>query len=102
MHVRHKVTIPIATTRHFLIEWGCPYLSNQRWGLIYVEPYRSTWNNSFLPMPLVITRWHADGWVPPLVSFDGTGPMQPELWKALAAITPVNLHRSLKEQRCIL
>ena len=53
-------------------------------------------------MPLVITRWHANGWVPPLVSFDGMGPMQPELWKALAAITPVILHRSLKEQRCIL
>ena len=47
-------------------------------------------------MPLVITRWHANGWVPPLVSFDGTGPMQPELWKALAAMAPVILQRPLK------
>ena len=85
-----------------LTEWGCPYHSNQQWGLIYVEPYRSTWDNSFLPMPLVITRWHANGWVPPLVSFDGTGPMQPELWKALAAAAPVVLYRPLKEQRYIV
>ena len=49
-------------------------------------------------MPLVITRWHANGWVPPLVSFSGTGPMQPELWKALAAVAPVILHRPLNEQ----
>ena len=94
-----KLPIPIAATRHFLTKWGCPYLSNQWWGLIYVEPYRSTWNNSFLPIPLVITRWHANGWVPPLVSFAGTGPMQPELWKALAAMAPVILHRPLNEQR---
>ena len=53
-------------------------------------------------MPLVITRWHANGWVPPLVSFDGTGPMQPELWKALAAMAPVILHRPLNEQRYIV
>ena len=97
-----KLSIPIAATRHFLTEWGCPYLSNQRWGLIYVEPYRSTWNNSFLPMPLVITKWHANEWVPPLVSFNGTGPMQPELWKALAAMAPVTLHRPLNEQRYIV
>ena len=49
-------------------------------------------------MPLVISRWHANGWVPPLVSFDGTGPMQPELWKALTAMEPVILHRPLNEQ----
>ena len=91
-----KLSIPIAATRHFLTNWGCPYLLNQRRGLIYVEPYRSTWNNSFLPMPLVITRWHANGRVPPLVSFDGMGPMQPELWKALAAMAPVILQRPLK------
>ena len=24
-----KLSIPIAATRHFLTEWGCPYLSNQ-------------------------------------------------------------------------
>ena len=53
-------------------------------------------------MPLVITRWHANGWVPPLVSFSGTGPMQPELWKALAAMAPVILHRPLNEQRYIV
>ena len=53
-------------------------------------------------MPLVITRWHANGWVPPLVSFDGMGPMQPELWKALAAMAPVILHRLLNEQRYIV
>ena len=48
------------------------------------------------------SRWHANGWVPPLVSFDGTGPMQPELWKALVAMAPVILHRPLKEQRYIV
>ena len=53
-------------------------------------------------MPLVITRWHANGWVPPLVSFDGTGPMQPELWRALAAMAPVTLHRPLNKQRYIV
>ena len=53
-------------------------------------------------MPLVITRWHVNGWVPPLVSFDGTGPMQPELWNALAAMAPVILHRPLNEQRYIV
>ena len=53
-------------------------------------------------MPLVITRWHANGWVPPLVSFDGTGPMQLELWKTLAAMAPVILHRPLNEQRYIV
>ena len=47
-------------------------------------------------MPLVITKWHANGWVSPLVSFDGTGSMQPELWKALAAMAPVILQRPLK------
>ena len=31
-----KLSIPIAATRHFLTEWGCLYLLNQRWGLIYV------------------------------------------------------------------
>ena len=53
-------------------------------------------------MALIITRWHADGWVPPLVSFNGTGPMQPELWKGLAAMAPVTLHRPLNEQRYIV
>ena len=53
-------------------------------------------------MPLVISRWHANGWVPPLVSFDGTGPMQPELWRALAAMAPVTLHRPLNKQRYIV
>ena len=46
--------------------------------------------------------WHVNGWVPPLVSFDGIGPMQPELWRALAAIAPVILHRPLYEQRYIV
>ena len=50
-------------------------------------------------MPLVITKWHANEWVPPLVSFNGTGPMQPELLKVLAAVAPVILHRPLNEQR---
>ena len=50
-------------------------------------------------MPLVITRWHANGWVPPLVSFNGRGLMQPEFWKALADVAPVILHRPLNEQR---
>ena len=53
-------------------------------------------------MPLVITRWHANGWVPPLVSFNGRGLMQPEFWKALAAMAPVILHRPLNEQRYIV
>ena len=53
-------------------------------------------------MPLVITRWHANGWVPPLVSFDETGLTQPQLWKALAAMAPVILHRPLNEQRYIV
>ena len=26
---RWKESIPIVATRHFLIEWGCPYLSNE-------------------------------------------------------------------------
>ena len=30
------------------------------------------------------------------------GPMQPELWKALAAMEPVILHRPLNEQRYIV
>ena len=30
------------------------------------------------------------------------GPMQPELWRALAAVTPVTLHRPLNEQRYIV
>ena len=30
------------------------------------------------------------------------GPMQPELWKTLAAIAPVILHRPLSEQRYIV
>ena len=46
-------------------------------------------------MPLVISRCHVNGWVPPLVSFDGTGAMQPELWKSLVDMTPVILHRPL-------
>ena len=36
------------------------------------------------------------------MSFDGTGPMQPELWRALAAMAPVTLHRPLNEQRHIV
>ena len=70
--------------------------------LIFEEAYRSIWNDSFIPYPLAITRWHVNGWVPPLVSFDGTGPMQPELWRALAAMAPVTLHRPLNEQRHIV
>ena len=96
-----NLSIPIFDTRHFLTEWGYPYLSDQRLTLIFEEPYRSIWNDSFIPYPLAITRWHVNGWVPPLVSFDGTGPMQPELWRALAAIAPVVLHRPLSEQRYI-
>ena len=34
--------------------------------------------------------------------FQWTGPMQPELWRALAAMAPVTLHRPLKEQRYIV
>ena len=94
-----KLSIPIVATRHFLTEWGCPYLLNQRLNLTFEEPYRFIWNDSFIPYPLAITRWHVNGWVPPLVSFDGTGPMQPELWRALAAIALVVLHRPLSEQR---
>ena len=72
-----KLSIPIVATRHFLTEWGCPYLLNQRLNLTFEEPYRFIWNDSFIPYPLAITRWHVNGWVPPLVSFSGTGPMQP-------------------------
>ena len=70
--------------------------------MIFQEPYRSIWHDSFIPYPLPITRWHVNGWVPPLVSFDGTGPMQPELWRALAAMAPVTLHRPLNKQRYIV
>ena len=28
----------------------------------------------FIPYPLAITRWHVNGWVPPLVSFNGQAP----------------------------
>ena len=34
--------------------------------------------------------------------FQWTGPMQPELWRALAAMAPVTLHRPLNEQRYIV
>jgi len=97
-----NISIPIVATRHFLTEWGCPYLSDQRLNLIFEEPYRSIWNDSFIPYSLAITRWHVNGWVPPLVSFSGTGPMQPELWRALAAMAPVTSHRPLNEQRYIV
>ena len=70
--------------------------------MIFEEPYRSIWNDSFIPYPLAITRWHVNEWVPPFVSFDGTGPMHPELWRALAAMAPLTLHRLLKEQRYIV
>ena len=70
--------------------------------LIFEEAYRSIWNDSFIPYPLAITRWHVNEWVPPFVSFDGTGPMHPELWRALAAMAPLTLHRLLKEQRYIV
>ena len=63
---------------------------------------RSIWNDSFIPYPLAITRWHVNGWVPPLVSFDGIGPMQPELWRVLASMALVTLHRPLNEQRYIV
>lgn len=33
-----------------------------------------------------------------LVSFDETGPIQPELWRALAAMAPVILHRPLNNK----
>ena len=46
--------------------------------------------------------WHVNGWVSPLVSFNGTGPMQPKLWRTLAAMAPVTLHRPLNEQRYIV
>ena len=36
------------------------------------------------------------------MSFDETGPIQPKLWKTLAAMTPVILHRPLNEQRYIV
>ena len=36
------------------------------------------------------------------MSFDGTGPIQPELWTALAGMAPVILHRPLNEQRYIV
>ena len=36
------------------------------------------------------------------MSFDGTGPVQPELWRALAAMTLVILRRPLNEQRYIV
>ena len=52
-----KLSIPIVATRHFLTEWGYPYLSDQRLTLIFEEPYRSIWNDSFIPYPLAITRW---------------------------------------------
>ena len=70
--------------------------------LIFEESYRSIWNDSFIPYPLAIIRWHVNGWFPPLVSFDETGPIQPKLWKTLAAMTPVILHRPLNEQRYIV
>ena len=34
--------------------------------------------------------------------FQWTGPMQPELWRALAAMAPVTLHRPLNEKRYIV
>ena len=36
------------------------------------------------------------------MSFNETGPIQPKLWKTLAAMTPVILHRPLNEQRYIV
>ena len=36
------------------------------------------------------------------MSFDGTGPVQPELWRALGALTLVILRRPLNEQRYIV
>lgn len=53
-------------------------------------------------MPLVITKWHANGWVSPLVSFDGTGSMQYKDYGNVAAMAPVILHRPLNEQRYII
>ena len=94
--------IPIVATRHFLIEWGSPYRLDQRLNLIFKEPYRSIWNDSFILYPLAIIRWHVNGWFPPLVSFGGTGLIQLELWRALAAMAPVILHRPLNEQRYIV
>ena len=39
---------------------------------------------------------------PSFSEFDGTSPMQPELWRQLAAMAPVILHRPLNEQRYIV
>ena len=36
-----KLSIPTVATRHFLTEWGCPYISDQQLNLIFEEPYRS-------------------------------------------------------------
>ena len=73
MHVCHKVIYSHCCHQTFS-ERGCPYLLNQWWGLIYVEPYRYTWNNSFLPMPLVNGI--------PLQYFCLENPMDREAWWA--------------------
>lgn len=51
------------------------------------------WKNNYVPRNLPVNRWHVNGWVPPILSVNfNSSYVQPYLWMAVLATTPVTFY----------
>ena len=76
-------------------DWSNP---NSRQKPTLVHGYTAkfhNWNNQLIHWPLAANRWHHNQFVPPMLSYTIKNKTfwQPEIWRALAATSPITLSR---------
>ncbi|XP_049749498.1 uncharacterized protein LOC126081566 [Elephas maximus indicus] len=59
--------------------------------------YRFNWQDTLVPLPQKVNRWHINGWVPPILS-TFTGNIHPSLWRLATAAGNVTLSRPFNNE----
>lgn len=64
-------------------------------GYLNKNKVKCGWNDNSVPKPIALSKITNDGWVPPILTapFGNRHKIQPHLWKAIAVLKPVILHR---------
>lgn len=91
----YQIERPIPMFNLSLYDWSSPSPSTDYRAYLRTSNVRYKWNDAYLPLPLTVNRWHINAWVHPILTtfLNRRSFLQSELWRAIAVISPVSLHR---------
>ena len=94
----YNTTYPYLTPHHVnkIFKWNTPNPNSNYRGYLNKNNKTLNWYNNKLLLPLLANKLTDNGWVAPIIIYQGYGTKvhsQPHLWKAIAALRSVILYR---------